>query len=63
MELEELSKLVKELGKEISNYELKKIIKKIDINKDGKISFSEFYTWWFHGNENGMEDLVYLKMK
>ena len=35
----------------------------IDLNKDGKISFDEFYIWWHHGATNKLEELVYLRMK
>lgn len=33
----------------MSTYDLKKVINKIDTDKDGKISFDEFYTWWYYG--------------
>lgn len=42
---------------------MKKIIKKIDTDKDGKVSFDEFFTWWYYGHEGGLEDLVFMKMK
>ena len=35
----------------------------IDINKDGKLSFEEFYEWWKYGKENKLEKLIYFKMK
>lgn len=33
----------------MTEFKMKKIVKKLDANKDGKISFDEFYEWWFHG--------------
>lgn len=38
-------------------------MKLIDTNKDGKISFEEFSTWWHHGKTNKLEELVWLRMK
>lgn len=47
----------------MSDYNVKKIIKNLDIDKDGKVSFDEFYLWWLHGKKNGLEDVVFLQMK
>jgi flavodoxin len=34
----------------------------MDIDNNGKISFEEFYDWWFHGKKNKLKPLVYAKM-
>lgn len=51
------------LGSEISDSELKSIVKNLDSNGDGKISFSEFKFWWENGHKGNMGKLVYLKAK
>ena len=33
------------------------------MNKDGKISFNEFWEWWTYGCSNSLEELVFLKLK
>ena len=33
------------------------------MNKDGKISFEEFWDWWTYGRANKLERLVFLKLK
>lgn len=38
-------------------------MKKLDSNKDGKISYGEFQYWWTKGMEGKMGELVYLKAK
>jgi len=42
---------------------LEKIFEDIDADKDGKISFDEFFIWWRNGASNKMEALVYLQLK
>jgi Ca2+-binding EF-hand superfamily protein len=44
--------LAKELGEEINADEVNKIFKDLDENKDGKISFDEFWVWWNSGRSN-----------
>ena len=39
------------------------IFSDIDTNKDNKISFEEFYTWWQYGRDNKLETLVALQLK
>jgi hypothetical protein len=51
------------LGKEIPAEELTAIMKKLDANKDGKISFGEFEYWWTKGVEGKMMELVFFKAK
>lgn len=36
---------------------------KLDVNKDGKISYGEFEYWWTKGMQGKMAQLVYLKAK
>ena len=43
IDLECLKKMVNEFGEEIEEADLKEIIKKIDSNQDGKISYDDFY--------------------
>jgi Ca2+-binding EF-hand superfamily protein len=38
-------------------------MKRLDINKDGKISFDEFRYWWVNGFKGKLGKLVYLKAK
>lgn len=43
--------------------EVTKIFKNMDIDKNGKISFQEFYDWWRYGKLNNLKALLYTKMK
>jgi hypothetical protein len=51
------------LGEKIPEGELKKIIKKLDTNKDGRISLDEFKFWWLQGLKGKLGKLVFLKAK
>jgi hypothetical protein len=35
----------------------------VDLNKDYKISFEEFWEWWCWGKEKKLEQLVFFKLK
>lgn len=35
----------------------------MDVNKDGKLSFDEFWDWWKFGRSNKLEKLVFFKLK
>lgn len=63
LEKDEIKKVSEELGKPLTPEELDKVMKMMDLNKDGKISFDEFYVWWHHGVSNKLEDLVKYRMK
>ena len=63
IELKELSLVSKELGDELKPEEVSKIMKELDINKDGRISFNEFWDWWIYGRANKLEKMVFLKLK
>lgn len=49
IDLNELKNVSKELGRELDQAELEECMKDLDLNKDGKISLSEFTTWWLSG--------------
>ena len=49
IDLQELKSISAELGRELDEAELEECIKDLDINKDGKISYEEFSTWWLSG--------------
>lgn len=38
-------------------------MKVVDINKDAKISFQEFWDWWQYGKQGKLERLVFMKLK
>jgi hypothetical protein len=46
---EELALLSKELGNELTDEELEKALKDLDLNGDGVIDFKEFSRWYFTG--------------
>lgn len=51
------------MGEQIEEEELKSIMKHLDVNKDGKISFDEFKFWWEKGHKGSLGKLVFLKAK
>lgn len=63
IELSELWAVLKELGETIPEQELSKLVKKMDLNGDGKISYSEFDFWWKHGIKGKLKNVVQLKLK
>lgn len=48
---QELADVSKELGRTLEPAELEECLKDLDQNKDGKISFQEFQTWWLSGRQ------------
>lgn len=61
IEIKELGSVAAKLGKEIPPEQLASMVKNLDSNKDGKISYGEFEYWWSKGIEGKMMELVYLK--
>jgi hypothetical protein len=59
----ELIAIAKELGQDMKQEEVDKLMKVVDINKDGKISFQEFWDWWQFGKNGKLEKLVFMKLK
>lgn len=59
----ELIAISKELNSEMSQEEVNKLMKVVDVNKDGKISFQEFWDWWQYGKMGKLEKLVFMKLK
>lgn len=63
IDFNEVVSVAKELGQQFTVADIKKIFKDIDTNKDEKISFEEFYTWWQYGRDNKLETLVAIQLK
>eukprot|EP00828_Plagiopyla_frontata_P002111 TRINITY_DN10145_c0_g1_i1.p1 TRINITY_DN10145_c0_g1~~TRINITY_DN10145_c0_g1_i1.p1 ORF type:complete len:451 (-),score=71.39 TRINITY_DN10145_c0_g1_i1:80-1432(-) len=63
IDINEIVLISKELGQEVKEEEVQRIFKDLDINKDGKISFDEFWDWWQFGRSNKLEKLVFFKLK
>ena len=59
----ELKEVSKKLGSPLSDTELKQLMRAIDANKDGKISYTEFKEWWVKGHKGRLNDLIILKSK
>jgi len=38
-------------------------MKVVDVNKDGKISFQEFWDWWQYEKNGKFKKMVFLKLK
>ncbi len=51
IEVAEIKSLSKELGTDISESEADDTIKALDVDKDGKISMTEFIEWWKTGRQ------------
>jgi hypothetical protein len=51
IDLHEIKAVAKKLGSEIAEGEAQLIMKELDTNKDGKISFEEFTNWWRSGRK------------
>jgi Ca2+-binding EF-hand superfamily protein len=63
IDLQEIKNVASALGSELTDEEMRSIIKNLDSNGDGKISFEEFKFWWEHGHKGSLGKLVYLKAK
>ena len=49
---DELANLAKDLGFEMSDYELDVALRDLDLNDDGVIDFEEFSRWYFTGMQS-----------
>eukprot|EP00826_Nyctotherus_ovalis_P056853 TRINITY_DN7755_c0_g1_i1.p1 TRINITY_DN7755_c0_g1~~TRINITY_DN7755_c0_g1_i1.p1 ORF type:complete len:541 (-),score=156.71 TRINITY_DN7755_c0_g1_i1:176-1798(-) len=63
IELGELQALAKNLGTELTTEEAKKMIKTMDVNKDGKISLDELIAWWKSGFRGSSQQILSLMKK
>ena len=62
----ELQSVSRELGKELTEEELKQVLSELDENRDGKISYEEFRNWWKSGRRASgrvMKKLTSLRAK
>jgi hypothetical protein len=62
----ELQGVSRELGKELTEEELKQVLNELDENRDGKISYEEFRNWWKSGRRASgrvMKKLTSLRAK
>jgi hypothetical protein len=62
----ELQSVSRELGKELTEEELKQVLNELDENRDGKISYEEFRNWWKSGRRASgrvMKKLTSLRAK
>ncbi|CAK93657.1 unnamed protein product (macronuclear) [Paramecium tetraurelia] len=59
----ELHAIAQQLNQELSKEEVDKLMSVVDINKDGQISFDEFWNWWQFGKNGHLEKLVFTKLK
>lgn len=66
IDLNELGDVAKELGRPMDAAELEECMRDLDLNKDNKISFQEFRTWWLSGRQGlsrWMRTLLAFKLK
>ncbi|KAL4469444.1 hypothetical protein ABPG74_004697 [Tetrahymena malaccensis] len=63
LDYSELKQVAQELGVQLETNEIQNIFQELDVNKDQKISFEEFWEWWKLGRPNKLEKMVYYKLK
>lgn len=66
IDINELKEVSQELGRPLDAAELEECMKDLDQNKDGKISYEEFSTWWLSGRQGlsgWMRKLLGFKLK
>ena len=51
------------MGETVTEKELAKMLKDMDTNNDGKISYPEFEYWWKFGHKGKLKKVVALKFK
>ena len=54
----ELAKLCASLGSELTPRQLEVAISMLDTDRDGAISYSEFYDWWHGGAAQNRDEAV-----
>lgn len=59
----ELKAVITEMGETITEKELNKMVKDMDTNGDGRISYPEFEYWWKFGQKGKLKRIVALKYK
>ncbi|KAL4487907.1 hypothetical protein ABPG72_022767 [Tetrahymena utriculariae] len=63
LDYSELKQVAQELGVQLETNEIQNIFSELDVNKDQKISFEEFWEWWKLGRPNKLEKMIYYKLK
>ncbi|CAD8123072.1 unnamed protein product [Paramecium sonneborni] len=63
VESNELIEISKQMNEEITQDDIDRLMKVVDSNNDGKISFEEFWIWWQFGKNEKLEKLVFMKLK
>ncbi|EGR27994.1 EF hand family protein, putative [Ichthyophthirius multifiliis] len=63
LDFQEFQNFSKSLPTPLSHKEIVKIFKNLDKDKDNKISFDEFYQWWYWGKDQNLLPLFYTKLK
>ncbi|CAD8110193.1 unnamed protein product [Paramecium primaurelia] len=63
VESNELIEISRQMNEEITQDDVDRLMKVVDQNGDGKISFEEFWDWWQFGKNDKLEKLVFMKLK